>query len=116
MTGRIVVFGSLNMDLIMPAERVPRPGETLACGDFVAAPGGKGANQACASGRLGGRTIMCGRVGDDSFGPKLIESLAVGVDTSEVKTVEGSTGAAFILVLPDGENLILLSPGANARF
>jgi len=117
MSPRIVVFGSLNMDLIMPAERVPRPGETLACADFTAAPGGKGANQACAAGRLGGRVTMVGRVGTDSFGPKLIESLcSAGVDTSEVKTVEGSTGAAFILVLPDGENLILLSPGANARF
>jgi len=117
MPRRILVFGSLNMDLIMPAERVPRPGETLACGDFVAAPGGKGANQACAAGRLGKHVIMVGRVGADSFGPKLIESLAAaGVETSEVKTVDGSTGAAFILVLPDGENLILLSLGANARF
>ena len=114
---RIVVFGSLNMDLIMPAERLPRPGETLACGDFVAVAGGKGANQACAAGKLGGRVMMVGRIGNDSFGPRLIESLnSAGVDTSEVKTVESSTGAAFILVLPDGENLILLSPGANARF
>jgi ribokinase len=117
MPRRIVVFGSLNMDLIMPADRLPRPGETLACGDFVAAPGGKGANQACAAGKLGVRVMMVGRIGDDSFGPKLIESLnSAAVDTSEVGVVEGSTGAAFILVLPDGENLILLSPGANARF
>jgi ribokinase len=117
MPRRIVVFGSLNMDLIMPAGRLPRSGETLACGDFVAVPGGKGANQACAAGRLGGHVVMVGRTGNDSFGPKLIESLnSAGVDTSEVKMVEGSTGAAFILVLPDGENLILLSPGANARF
>src|SRR5262249_38672904 len=73
--------------------------------------------QACAAGKLGGRVTMVGRIGNDSFGPKLIESLnSAGVDTSEVKIVEGSTGAAFILVLPDGENLILLSPGANARF
>src|SRR5215470_17057203 len=98
MPRRILVFGSLNMDLIMPAERLPRPGETLAGGDFVAVPGGKGANQACAAGKLGGRVMMVGRIGDDSFGPKLIESLnSAGVDTSEVKTVEGSTGAAFIL-------------------
>jgi ribokinase len=117
MPRRIVVFGSLNMDLIMPADRLPRPGETLGCGDLVAVPGGKGANQACAAGRLGGRVMMVGRIGNDSFGPKLIDSLnSAGVDTSEVKIVEGSTGAAFILVLPDGENLILLSPGANARF
>ncbi len=117
MQGRIVVFGSLNMDLILPAGRLPRPGETLACGDFLAAPGGKGANQACAAGRLGGRVLMAGRVGDDSFGPRLIESLrSAGVDTTEVRTLHGSTGAAFILVLPDGENVILISPGANGRF
>lgn len=112
---RIVVIGSLNIDLVSPMERLPRPGETLAGGDLSIFEGGKGANQACAAGRLGGAVTMIGQIGADAFGTRLLETLrAAGVDTSGVGTSARSTGSASISVLPDGENAITISPGANA--
>ena len=112
---RLVVLGSLNIDLVTPVERLPRPGETLVGGDLAVFQGGKGANQACAIGRLGGTVTMIGQVGSDAFGTSLRDSLrAAGVDTSGIGVSTRSTGSACISVLPDGENAILISPGANA--
>ena len=71
----IAVAGRLNMDFVVEVERLPRPGETVLGSGFVTLPGGKGANQACAAGRLGGRVRMPGRVGDDGFGRELVASL-----------------------------------------
>ena len=71
----ITVAGSLNMDFVVQVQKLPQPGETVLGGGFVTIPGGKGANQACAAGRLGGRVRMLGRVGDDVFGRQLLESL-----------------------------------------
>lgn len=113
---RILVVGSLNMDLVVPVPRLAREGETLAGGDLALIPGGKGANQACAAARLGGNAAIIGQVGADVFGTKLIEGLlAAGVDATGIGISAGATGTAFIAVLPSGENSILISPGANAR-
>ena len=82
----IVVIGSLNMDLVVRAERMPRPGETLSGDEFRTVPGGKGANQALAAARLGARVAMVGCVGADAFGRQLVEGLQrEGVDTSLVR-------------------------------
>lgn len=110
----IFVVGSLNMDLVIEAERLPRAGETLSGGDVAFFPGGKGANQACAAAQLGAVTRMVGQVGNDGFGPQLVESLTNSkVDCSLVGVDHRPTGTALIVVLPDGENSILISPGAN---
>jgi ribokinase len=112
---RLVVLGSLNIDLVTPVERLPHPGETLVGGDLALFEGGKGANQACAIGRLGGAVTMIGQVGDDAFGTSLRDGLrAAGVDTSGIGISTRATGSACISVLPDGENAIIISPGANA--
>jgi ribokinase len=112
----IVVVGSLNADLVQRVERFPRPGETVTGSDLDIVPGGKGANQACAAALLGGQVEMVGRVGSDPFGPMLIESLArAGAGTSKIQVSATSTGTAAILVLPSGENLIVISPGANGK-
>lgn len=103
------------MDLVLSVDRLPRAGETIAAGDLALYPGGKGANQACAAGRLGGRVSMIALVGRDAFGDRLIESLQqAGVDTSGVGRAKHATGCASIYVLPNGENSIVISPGANA--
>jgi ribokinase len=113
----IVVIGSLNMDLVVKTERMPSPGETLAGSGFRTIPGGKGANQAAAMARLGGRVSMVGRVGADAFGRELVDNLAAqGVDTRHVRAdSEAPTGIAMIVVDRDGENSIILAPGANGR-
>lgn len=111
----IVVIGSANMDLVLPVERLARAGETISGGDLALFPGGKGANQACAVGKLGGRVAMIGQVGSDAFGAKLTASLdQAGVDTGRLGKSDRPTGCACIYVLPDGENSIVISPGANA--
>jgi ribokinase len=111
----IVVFGSINMDLIARVPRLPSPGETLTGHGFFTAPGGKGANQAVACARLGAATRMIGRVGDDAFGVMLRESLAeYGVDTSGVAIQPGvPSGVAVITVDDAAENEIIVVPGAN---
>ncbi len=110
----IIVVGSLNADLVQHVARLPRPGETVSGGELTIIPGGKGANQACAAARLGGRVRMIGQVGEDAFGPLLTNSLGdAGVDTSGVVQCQASTGTAVIFVLPSGENVIVISPGAN---
>lgn len=113
----ILVVGSLNMDLIFSVERAPRAGETVKALAFSLAPGGKGANQAVAAGRLGGKVAMVGRVGTDDFGEALLQSLAASrVDTSAVQRLEGvSTGLAAVMVEPGGENRIVVVAGANGK-
>lgn len=113
----IIVFGSINIDLVATAPRLPVAGETLLGRDFFKAPGGKGANQAVASARLGIPTYMVGRVGADSFGTELVNSLqASGVQTENVFVDETvSSGVAMITVDIRGENQILVIPGANGR-
>lgn len=111
---KIIVLGSLNIDLVVPVARLPRAGETLIGGDLAFFPGGKGANQACAAGKLGGDVAMVGQVGVDPFGATVVASLErAGVDTSGVGRSERATGSACISVLPNGENSIVVSPGAN---
>lgn len=111
----IVVVGSINIDLVAQVDRIPARGETLPGRDFETHPGGKGANQAAAVGRLGYPVAMIGRVGSDVFGEELRQSLAgAGVDTSAIATSEGPTGTAMILVQPRGDNSIIVTPGANA--
>ena len=113
--GSIVIVGSLNADLTVQTARFPQPGETVSGGDLTVLPGGKGANQAVAAARLGGKVRMIGAVGDDSNGNLLLRSLTrAGVDTSQVEIKTGlPTGTAVILVDETGENIIVVSPGAN---
>ena len=113
---RVVIFGSINMDLVAHAARIARPGETILGNDFRTIPGGKGANQAVAVARMGGAAQMCGAVGDDGFGRDSLASLAAyGVDTSGVVTSPGATGVALILLDAQGENSITVISGANMR-
>jgi ribokinase len=110
----VAVVGSLNMDLVIRVPELPGPGSG---GDLFRNPGGKGANQAVAAARLGRRVAMVGCVGDDDAGRALLASLqADGVDRSRVRVVDGvPSGTAFITVSEDGENQIVVSPGANAH-
>jgi ribokinase len=114
----IVVVGSLNADLCVQVAQFPVPGETITGEGFTVLPGGKGANQACAAGRLGGRVAMIGQVGADGQGEMLRASLrAAGVDVSLVTTdPRAATGVAVITVDRSGENEIVLAPGANGTF
>jgi len=114
--GEITVVGSLNMDLVVPVARHPKPGETIIGGDLQHFHGGKGANQAVAAARLGGRVRMVGRVGADAYGAELKRGLeAEGVMTADVAKIAAPTGVALISVSEDGQNAIIVSPGANAR-
>ena len=114
---RILVIGSINMDLIVRCQRIPKQGETIHGHDLVMAPGGKGANQAVAARRLGAPTRMVGRVGADQFGTRLCAELqGNGVNIEAVSTDSGAgTGAALILLEESGENRIVIMSGANAR-
>jgi ribokinase len=112
----IVVFGSINMDLVSRVPRLPAPGETLSGSSFFTAPGGKGANQAVACARLGALVAMIGRVGEDVFGNLLRDGLnAYGVDVSAVVTAPGASGVAVIAVDEHAENSIIIIPGANRQ-
>jgi ribokinase len=116
MNPEIVVFGSLNMDLMVRVARAPRGGETLQGRSFFTNPGGKGANQAVACARQGARVAMVGCVGEDDFGKTLRNALAQdGIDVDNVRTVEGSTGVAVVMVDDEGENRITIVPGANDK-
>ena len=111
---RIVVVGSLNVDHTLRVPRIPAPGETLTSSSMLTCFGGKGANQAVAAARAGGRVAMIGCVGVDDFGARYIEALkAEGIDTSGVLRSETPTGSAFIAVDDMGENSIIVNPGAN---
>ena len=115
MTSQVLVIGSANADLVVPVDRRPGGGETVLGGDTILSPGGKGANTAVAAARLGADVALLGAVGDDSYGELLKRSLAEsGVDTGSLRTSERPTGIAYITVTPDGENSILVSPGANS--
>lgn len=110
---KVVVVGSINMDLVAVAARFPAPGETISGERFVTVPGGKGANQAVAASRLGAEVSMVGKVGRDGFGDQLLAVLQQeGVDTRHVGRVEGASGVALITV-SGGENSIVVVPGAN---
>lgn len=112
---KILVVGSLNMDLVALAPRLAGPGETLIGDSYFTAGGGKGANQAFAAARLGGDVAMIGRVGTDHHGAILCADLAAaGCDVSGVACVEGPSGVALILVSREGQNAIVVVPGANA--
>ncbi len=113
----ICVVGSLNLDLVVCAPRVPRAGETVLGGDLARIPGGKGANQAVAAARLGRTVSMIGRIGDDDAGTILRSALVSGgVDDTGILTTAGTaSGAALIVVQDDGDNAIVVSPGANGR-
>jgi ribokinase len=111
----IVVFGSINVDLIVPVAHLPRPGETVLGGDYALLPGGKGANQALAARRAGAEVVLAGAVGADSFADAALDRLrGEGVDTRFVRVVEQPTGCAAIMVSSEGENMIAVAPGANA--
>ena len=113
----VLVFGSLNMDLVVRSPRLPNPGETILGTQFDTIPGGKGANQAVAVARQQVSTTMLGRVGPDAFGHALRHGLAVeGVDVENVQIdPEAHTGVAAIAVAATGENHIVVVPGANGR-
>ena len=116
MSKSILIIGSLNMDMTIPVEELPQKGETILGGSPSYIPGGKGANQACAAGKLGGRVAMLGKVGRDQMGRTLKENLAAaGVDVSHVEeTPDAPTGMAVIYVDRRGSNSIVVIPGANA--
>ncbi len=116
MSAHVVVIGSLNVDLVVTADRLPLPGETVLGGQFGTHDGGKGANQAVAAARVGARVSMIGAVGADAHGERAVASLAAeGIDTSRIRRLEAeATGVAIIAVGPRGENQIVVAPGANA--
>jgi ribokinase len=112
---RVVVVGSVNIDLVVTAPVLPRPGETVLGHDFTQVPGGKGANQAIASARAGGATQFVGAIGSDAFGVTLRARLQSStVDTSLLRVRYGASGVALIVVDGAGENAIVVAPGANA--
>jgi ribokinase len=110
----IVVVGSLNLDLVATVTRLPAPGETVLARGYAEHAGGKGANQAVAAARAGGRVAMVGRVGRDDAGTRLRDGLAAeGIDVAEVRAVDAPTGRALIEVDDDGQNRIVVVAGAN---
>ncbi|RKT09307.1 ribokinase [Streptomyces sp. 1114.5] len=112
----VLVVGSANVDLVIGVERRPGAGETVLGSDLAVHPGGKGANQAVAAARLGARTALLARVGDDANGRLLLESQrSAGVHTEGVLVGGAPTGVALITVDPSGDNSIVVSPGANGR-
>jgi ribokinase len=116
MPKRLLVVGSINLDLVASSKRIPLPGETVSGNTFNTFPGGKGANQAVAAGRLGGPVSMIGRIGNDAFGTQLRASLeAAGVDTKAVEVVPTSSGIALITTAENGQNAIVVVPGANGE-
>ena len=117
MQAKVVIVGSLNMDLVTRAPRLPRAGETLAGQSFVIVPGGKGANQAVAAARLGASVAMIGCVGDDAYGDQLRSALlAESIDCQAVTAIAGeSTGVALIVVDDNSQNAIVIVAGGNGH-
>lgn len=110
----VLVLGSINKDIIVTTARAPKPGETLLGRCAVTGPGGKGANQAVASSRLGAKVQMFGAVGSDADGDAMLTALSLeGVDVSCVARGGAQTGSAILTVTDDGENSIIVVPGAN---
>ncbi len=115
MTGRVIVVGSVNVDLVVVAPRLPGPGETVTGGDVARHHGGKGGNQAVAAARLGAPVAFVGAVGQDDFGAAARAALAAeGIDVTHLAAVGRPTGVALIVVDARAENLIAVAPGANA--
>ena len=114
---RVLVLGSINTDLTLRLPRLPAPGETLLGGEFLSGPGGKGANQAVAALRAGAEVVLVAAVGDDAFGRGALEGYrGEGIDVGYVRVVPGiASGVALIFLGGDGENMIGVAPGANAR-
>jgi ribokinase len=112
----IVIVGSITMDLVTRTPRIPAIGQTLIGTGFETTPGGKGANQAVAAARLGYPVAMVAKVGDDAYGPALIENLKrAGAETAAMSQVAGSSGLAPMFVADDGMNAIVVVPGANGK-
>lgn len=113
---KILIIGSLNLDLVVNVDHMPAVGETILSQKMDQIPGGKGANQACAAGRLGADTVMLGAVGQDTYADILFESLTgSGVDVSHIiQRKEETTGVALITVNKEGNNSIVVVSGANA--
>ena len=112
----LTVVGSVSLDLIATAERLPTAGETIGEAVLSEQPGGKGANQAAAAARLGGSARLIGAVGGDAQGRRMLDALAsAGVDTADVAVLPEPTGTALIVVDRDGENQIVVCPGANSQ-
>jgi ribokinase len=110
----LTVVGSINLDLVATVPSLPEPGETLTSTSLSYVPGGKGANQAVGAARLGAQVRMVGAVGSDDFGEQAVAGLrGAGVDLSPVQVVRGTTGIALIVVDDEGENQIVVVPGAN---
>ncbi|MDY1549976.1 ribokinase [Luteibacter sahnii] len=113
---RIVVVGSINMDLVTLAPRFVAPGETLTGDRFLTIPGGKGANQAVAAARLGAQVAMVGNVGADAFGQQLYDGLkAEGIDVGHVRRLDGVGSGTASITVAGGENQIVVVPAANGR-
>lgn len=117
MAKKYFVVGSINMDLSATVERFPVPGETVLGTSFFTSPGGKGGNQACALGRLKANVHMVGKIGGDQFGREYLKHFEhEGIHLGHIETVSGvSTGIAVIEIAPNGENRIVIIPGANAE-
>lgn len=110
----IYVLGSLNTDLVISSNRIPKAGETLTGTGFSIHPGGKGANQAVAAARLGGKVYFCGCLGNDVFGKNIIENCKINnVDVSCVRSIDNISSGVASITLVDNDNRILLYPGAN---
>ncbi len=115
MLPELTVVGSINLDLVTKVERLPRPGETLSGATLERVSGGKGANQAVAAARLGANVRMVGCVGGDPNADEALAGLRAAGVRLEVREADAPTGVAIILVADDGENVIVVVPGANAR-
>jgi ribokinase len=115
--GKIIVIGSANTDMVVKSAKLPLPGETILGGTFFMNAGGKGANQAVAAARVGGHVTLVTKVGNDIFGKQTIEGLQKeNINTDYVFTDEKyPSGTALIMVNEEGENCIVVAPGANAN-
>jgi ribokinase len=114
--GRVFVAGSINMDVVATAARYPKPGETVAGREVFFLPGGKGANQAVAAARLGAPTALIGCIGRDGFGGELKAFLSSrGIDLQHVRTAATAPSGTALIVLAEGDNAIVVVPGANAE-
>jgi len=111
---KIFITGSINTDLVISTPYIPKKGETLTGSNFFSANGGKGANQAVACSKLGGKVYMCGCVGNDSFGENAIKTLKeCGVDVSNVKVINNNPTGTAVIIIENGDNRIILDKGAN---
>lgn len=116
MRKRIFIVGSLNMDLTIKCSYMPQAGETIVGGDFMTNCGGKGANQAFAAGKLGGKVAMCGCIGVDEFGKELVRNLqTVGVNTDFIREDNTVSTGIAVIVVADKDNRIILDKGANGN-